>query len=114
MDDKYQPLVSVIVITYNSALYVLETLDSIKRQTYQQIELIISDDCSNDATVELCRKWLSVNGSRFVRTSLIEVESNTGIAQNCNRGVEASKGEWIKIIAGDDALEVYTITDYIN
>ena len=45
-----KPLVSIIVITYNSAKYVLETLESAKNQTYQNIELIISDDCSNDDT----------------------------------------------------------------
>ena len=42
------PLVSVIVISYNSSETVLETLESVKKQTYQNIELIVSDDCSTD------------------------------------------------------------------
>jgi alpha-1,3-rhamnosyltransferase len=98
------PLVSIIVITYNSAKYVLETLESAKAQTYQNIELIVSDDGSTDNTVEICRKWIEENKERFVRTELITVPSNTGIPANCNRGFRASHGEWVKLIAGDDIL----------
>src|SRR5690606_22852216 len=95
------PLVSIIVITYNSSKYVLETLESARAQTYQNIELIISDDGSKDATVQICRDWLKENSDRFVHSQLLTVEHNTGIPANCNRGVKASKGEWIKLIAGD-------------
>lgn len=98
------PLVSIIVITYNSAKFVLETLESARAQTYQNIELIISDDGSTDDTVQICRDWLKENSDRFVHSQLLTVEQNTGIPANCNRGVIASKGEWIKLIAGDDQL----------
>ena len=98
------PLVSIIVITYNSAKYVLETLESAKAQTYQNIELIITDDASQDDTVEICRSWLEENKERFVRTELVTVNENSGIPANCNRGLYASTGEWIKLIAGDDVL----------
>ena len=47
------PLVSVVVITYNSASTIIETLDSIREQSYKNIELIISDDCSKDNTVDI-------------------------------------------------------------
>ena len=83
------PLVSIIVITYNSSKYVLETLESAKAQTYQNIELIISDDGSQDETVELCEKWLAENKDRFIDSQIITVEKNTGIPANCNRGVKA-------------------------
>ena len=102
--NKNNPLVSIIVITYNSAKFVLETLESAKSQTYKNIELIISDDGSTDNTVELCREWLQRNKERFVRTQLINVEQNTGIPANCNRGLKAAQGEWVKFIAGDDVL----------
>ncbi len=52
------PLVSIIVITYNSSKYVLETLESAKAQTYQNIELIVSDDGSTDNTIEICKIWI--------------------------------------------------------
>ena len=98
------PLVSIVVITYNSENYVLETLESAKAQTYQNIELIITDDCSIDDTVSICKKWLLENKEHFVHSKLITIKENTGIPANCNRGVKASKGEWIKLIAGDDML----------
>jgi alpha-1,3-rhamnosyltransferase len=105
-----EPLVSIIVITYNSSKYVLETLESAKAQTYRNIELIISDDCSTDNTVEICRVWIEENKSRFVNTDLITVAKNAGIPANCNRGINSSNGQWIKIIDGDDIL----IEDCIN
>jgi glycosyltransferase involved in cell wall biosynthesis len=98
------PLISVIVVTYNSALTVLETLDSIKQQTYKNIELIITDDYSKDNTIETCINWLNLNKGRFVNTTILKVEKNTGVAANCNRGLKASAGLWIKFIAGDDIL----------
>lgn len=109
-----QPLVSIIVITYNSSKYVLETLESAKAQTYQNIELIVSDDCSTDNTVEICREWIEKNKKRFLRTELITSEKNTGIPANCNRGVKAAQGEWVKLIAGDDILLYDCIENYIE
>lgn len=97
-------LVSVIIITYNSSKYVLETLESVKKQTYKNIELIVSDDCSTDNTVEICEAWIKENQSFFKRAKIIAVEKNTGIPSNCNRGVNSAKGEWVKLIAGDDIL----------
>lgn len=98
------PLVSVVVITYNSSKYVIETLESIKNQTYQNIELVISDDCSTDETVAICREWVEKNQQRFLRSKIVEIQSNTGVAPNCNRGLNAAHGEWVKLIAGDDVI----------
>ena len=114
MIENAEPLVSIIVITYNSSKYVLETLESARLQTYRNIELIVSDDCSRDNTVEICRNWIEENKDRFVRTELVIVEKNTGISSNCNRGLYASKGEWIKLIAGDDVLINTAIQDFVT
>lgn len=114
MDATNQPLVSVPVVTYNSALFILETLESIKAQTYQNIELIISDDCSTDNTIELCQKWIEENKKRFIRTQIITVAENTGVSANLNRAEAACQGEWIKGIAGDDLLLPDCIENCIN
>lgn len=114
MEMNNQPLVSVPVITYNSAKFVLETLESIKAQTYQNIELIISDDCSADNTVELCQQWVEKNKTRFVRTQIITSETNTGVSANLNRAEEACQGEWVKGIAGDDLLMPNCIDNCVN
>jgi glycosyltransferase involved in cell wall biosynthesis len=108
-----QPLVSIIVITYNSSKFVLETLESAKAQTYMNIELIISDDCSTDNTVEIIRKWIDENKDRFARTEIITTTMNTGISANCNRGLSNAYGEWVKLIAGDDVLMSNCIKDNV-
>ena len=107
-------LVSIVVITYNSSKYVLETLESAKAQTYKNIELIISDDGSRDDTVKICEEWLNENKEYFKHIELITVKKNTGIPANCNRGVKASNGEWIKLIAGDDILDKKAINEFLN
>lgn len=104
MNRIKEPLVSVVIITYNSSKYVIDTLDSIKKQTYSNIELIVSDDCSTDNTVDLCRQWIDDNKGRFIRTQMVIASDNTGIAGNVNRGYQAAKGVWIKGLAGDDML----------
>lgn len=98
------PLVSVVVITYNSSKYVLETLESIKNQTYKNIELVISDDCSTDETVKICREWVERNKNSFSNAVVITAKVNGGIPANCNQGLKNSHGKWIKLIAGDDLL----------
>lgn len=117
MEKDYQPLVSVAVVTYNSSKTVLETLDSIYNQTYPNLELIVSDDCSPDNTVEICREWIETHKDRFVRTELLTFEKNTGVSANMNRGADACRGEWVKDIAGDDILLpdcVDTYVDYVG
>jgi len=113
-NSSEQPLVSIVVITYNSSKYVLETLESAKAQSYQNIELIISDDCSKDDTIEVCQHWLKNNENCFIKAKLIQTPKNTGIASNVNRGVKEAKGEWIKLIAGDDMLLPNCIKDYVH
>lgn len=103
-DIEDEILVSVCVITYNSIRFIEETLNSIKRQTYGKIELIISDDHSTDGTIEFCEKWIEHNNSRFVRTVLLVSNENHGISANANKAFYVAHGEWIKGLAGDDVL----------
>lgn len=111
--EKNSPLVTVGIVTYNSAKTVLETLESAKAQTYQNIELVISDDASTDNTVELCREWIEKNADRFIRTEILTVSVNTGIPGNCNREIAAARGEYLKSIAGDDILLPNCIEDNV-
>lgn len=106
-----QQLISVIVLSYNSSDTIIETLDSIKNQTYKNIEIIVTDDCSKDNTIDVVNKWKeSFDGKMLVLT----VENNTGVSANCNRGLQASKGEYIKVIAGDDTLENDAIEEFVK
>jgi alpha-1,3-rhamnosyltransferase len=76
--------------------------------------LIISDDFSKDNTVEICDKWLKENKDRFIDAKIIVPDRNTGIAPNCNRGVTASSGKWLKIVSGDDMLPPCSIKEFVD
>lgn len=107
------PLVSIAVTTYNSSLYVIETLESIFKQTYNNLELIVSDDASSDETLDIVKVWvgqLHVK-KRFQRIEIITVPKNTGVSANCNRCIASAKSDWVKFIAGDDILLPYCIED---
>lgn len=97
-------IVTVIVTSYNSSQFIIETLESVFRQTWDNIELIVTDDCSSDDTVAVCRAWMEAKSGRFRRIKLLTSEINTGVAANANRGLMEAKGAWIKFIAADDTL----------
>lgn len=97
-------LVSIVVITYNSSNFIIEALESIKEQTYENIELIITDDASTDNTIDIVNHWIRNNQDRFSKVEIITNDINTGITPNLNRGIKACSGKFIKPIAGDDLL----------
>lgn len=107
------PLVSIIVLTYNSDQFILDTLNSIKHQTYKNIELIIGDDGSKDNTIQIISHWISKHQSE-INVKLITVEKNSGISTNLKRSIELSNGEWIKLLAGDDLLKENSIEYYVQ
>ncbi len=109
-----QPLVSVIVVCYNASEYIIETLESVKAQTYKNLELIVSDDCSRDGTADIARAWMNDNKNLFVRTELITVDHNTGVSANYNRAVKACQGEWIKNVDGDDLIAPNCVEENIE
>lgn len=111
---KGQPLVSIFVLTYNSSKTVLDTLESIRNLTYPNKELIISDDASKDDTVEVCSQWLNAHKENFKRVRHLIVDKNTGTVQNFHRAIAECEGEWLKGIAGDDALYPESISDLMG
>lgn len=111
---KSDSAVTISVLTYNSSKYVLETLESIKAQTYQPLILQICDDCSTDDTIKISKRWIEQNKNRFLRTKIIIPEHNTGISGNVNRCNDACETEWCKGIAGDDILKPECVEEYMN
>jgi alpha-1,3-rhamnosyltransferase len=103
--------VTVIISTYNSSAFIEETLNSVLVQTWKDLELIITDDFSEDNTIEICSGWLSKNKPRFSGVQLLISEKNTGISANANRGLQAANGEWIKFLGADDTLKPTCIED---
>lgn len=95
------PLVSIILLTYNQEQYVKDALQSILDQDYNNLEIIISDDCSLDATPNIIRTFIQEHFSG--RNVLFNRnEQNIGLIGNCNKAIELSHGEYIVLAAGDD------------
>jgi len=107
-------VVTVVVITYNSSKYVIDTLNSVFRQTYHGIQLIISDDCSTDDTPAICLQWMQSHSHRFISTRMISTPVNSGIAANYNNALKHIEGRWTKYIAGDDYMTDDCIEQFVT
>ena len=101
---KLSDSVTVLVLSYNSQKTVIETLDSIKNQTFQRLHLVIADDASSDDTVSLCKQWVTTNSTRFLSCRILESDKNRGTSANFNRGESVCSTKWVKPIAADDIL----------
>ena len=93
-------MISVIVPVYNVEEYLEECLESIKRQTYTDIEVILVNDGSTDRSKEICERYCEKD-SRF---KLVNQE-NKGLSGARNRGMLESKGEFISFVDSDDILK---------
>lgn len=93
------PSVSVLVTTYNHAAYVREALDSLRQQTCQDFETIVTDDASTDGTPEIIAAWLAETGfpARFIANPF-----NRGICANRNTALALARGRFVCSLAGDD------------
>ncbi|MFW2355825.1 glycosyltransferase [Hydrogenophaga sp.] len=96
------PAVTVIALCFNHARFLIECLDSIAAQTFQNFQLIVTDDCSKDGSAQLIEDWLRVHrpDALFIRHSV-----NVGLCKTLNEALAKSQGEFISMIATDDAWE---------
>lgn len=92
------PKVSILIPTYNYARFISEALDSILLQTYQDFEVIISDDASTDNTQEIVAPYLVKDS----RVKYIRHENNLGMVQNWNWTLNQSVGEYVQFLFADD------------
>ena len=91
-----EELVSIIMPSYNTGKFIEKTINSVINQTYNNWELIIVDDCSNDNTDEIVK---SINDSRIV---YLKNERNSGAAVSRNKALKEAKGRWIAFLDSDD------------
>lgn len=103
-------LISVCVISCESEDTILKTLKSIENQSYKLIELIISDDGSNDRSADIAKTYLKNNEKRYASTSrIVRTFERTGTVKNIQRALRVANGDWVKLIAADDELSVNCI-----
>lgn len=103
--------VSIIVISYNSDNTIIDTLNSIKSQSFKNYEIIISDDSSMDNTINVCNLWKTSNQN--IEVKILTSIKNCGIPQNINKALPICKGKYIKIIAADDILLANCLSDNV-
>lgn len=90
--------VSIVLVTYNRAGFLRDTLDSIASQTYFHFEVLICDDCSTDATEGVCREY----AQRDKRFTYYKRRNNLGMPENLNQGLRASRHEFIAVLHDGD------------
>ena len=95
------PLVSVIVPVYNVEKYLEKCLDSITRQTYENLEIILVDDGSTDDSGRMIDEYKK--GTKDKRIRIIH-KKNGGLSSARNAGLELMKGEWVVFVDSDDYI----------
>ena len=103
--EKNDILVSVILPVYNVEKYLIKCLDSVIRQTYQKLEIILVDDGSTDSSGKICDEYANKDG----RIKVFH-KKNGGLSDARNYGIERSTGEYLAFIDSDD----YVDDDYIE
>ena len=98
--SDYRPSVSICLPVYNGENYVREAITSILEQTFEDFELIISDNASTDGTGEICRDA----ATRDPRVRYYRAEVNRGLAWNHNRAFDLARGRYVAWIGHDDLM----------
>ncbi|WP_276279675.1 glycosyltransferase [Halorussus caseinilyticus] len=96
-----EPLVSVFLPTYNHENYVEESIESALQQEYENLEIVIGDDCSTDSTWDIVSRY----AAEYPETiTAFRNEENLGITGNCNEVLRRCSGKYVVFHSGDDIL----------
>lgn len=97
---KKEPLVSVVIPAYNVGGYIKECVESVKAQTYKNLEIILVDDGSTDGTGAYCDEAAATDA----RVTVIH-QKNGGVVSARDAGVQIAHGEYLSFVDGDDFVE---------
>lgn len=95
------PLVSIIVPVYNVADYIVPCLSSVISQTYNNIEIVLVDDCGKDDSINIAANLLSSSSIQF---TVLHHDQNKGVSVARNDGLMSAQGEYIYFLDSDDEL----------
>ena len=98
LSNHEQPLVSVVMPVHNAESFLKQAIDSVLNQTYQNIELIMVDDCSKDASLRIMSEYAEQDS----RVQVIRSDRNRGVACARNIGIQAAKGDYVAFLDSDD------------
>lgn len=100
MNDNFGPLISIIVPVYNSEKYLCRCIQSIQKQNYSNIEIIMVDDGSTDESGKICDEL----AAKDARIKVIH-KKNGGQASARNQGISIARGDLIGFVDNDDVIE---------
>lgn len=96
------PLVSLVILTYNQENFISEAINGALSQTYENLEIIVSDDCSTDDTYEIAKRTIE-NYAGDKKIFLYKNEKNMGLVPHVNKIFsQYVNGEYIALAGGDD------------
>lgn len=104
------PIVSVLMTAFNREKYIAEAIESVLASTFKNFELIIVDDCSKDETVEIARKYESLDH----RIKIFVNEKNLGDYPNRNKAASYASGKYIKYLDSDDIMYEHCLQVMVN
>ena len=96
------PLVSINIPVYKCEKYILHCLESVKNQTYKNLEIILVNDCTPDNSLEIVEKFIVENPELNIR--LLHHEKNRGLSVVRNTGIENSTGKYLYFLDSDDEI----------
>lgn len=98
------PLVSIIIPVYGVEKYIARCARSVFDQTYQNLEIIFVDDCTQDNSICVLKKVMEEYPERKAQVKILKHEYNRGLSAARNTGVEAAMGDYIYFLDSDDAI----------
>jgi len=105
MSNGHIPLVSIAVCTYNGEKFLTEQLDSLVGQSYQNVEIVVVDDCSKDNTFNILKQY----EERYPNFKVYRNEQNLGYIKNFEKAISLCEGEYIALSDQDDIWETNKI-----
>ncbi|MBW7675603.1 glycosyltransferase [Chryseobacterium chendengshani] len=96
------PLVTISIPVFKCEKFIIRCLESVKKQTYGNLEIILVNDCTPDNSMVLIRDFMTLNQNLNIR--IIEHEENSGLSVVRNNGIKAAAGEYVFFLDSDDEI----------
>ena len=100
MSQQDKPLVSIILPVYNAKNHIARCIESIRAQTYQNIQIIVLNDGSKDISLPVCEMYRKVDP----RILLVD-KDNSGVSDTRNLGLRLAQGKYIQFVDSDDYMD---------
>ncbi len=108
--EDFNPLISVVIPTFNSEKFIETTINSVLAQTYSKFEIIVVDDESNDNTIGILKEYCERDG----RVKLYSISHSARPSVPLNKGIDLASGELIAFLDHDDLWEKHKLEEQVN